>query len=207
MGKQARSQVTYRRILEAAAVEFAGNGYSDTNLQDVADRMELTKGAVYGHFSSKRQLAAALLERLDAAAEQLPVPPALPALARLHALTCRFAEHVEADVHLNAAVRLTLETAGSAPDVPGLLRLLGTRITDLAEQAERGGELAPAFDATSVAELVTALLVGAYVAAPAADRRGLADRVRLIWDALLPTLQRAGAEVNPSAAAPSPSSR
>ena len=42
--------------MEIAADLFLERGYSPVTMQDIADKCELTKGGVYGHFRSKGQL-------------------------------------------------------------------------------------------------------------------------------------------------------
>ncbi len=50
-----------QRILEAAADEFAKNGYKGTSVQAIADRVELPKANVLYYFKSKKGLYEALL--------------------------------------------------------------------------------------------------------------------------------------------------
>jgi len=47
---------TRLRILKAALDLFSKKGYDKTTFEDIADRITLTKGAVYWHFSSKPEL-------------------------------------------------------------------------------------------------------------------------------------------------------
>ena len=47
---------TRRILLETAAELFIERGYDVVSMQDIADRAEITKGGVYGHFRSKGQL-------------------------------------------------------------------------------------------------------------------------------------------------------
>lgn len=51
-------------VLAAARDEFAGRGYADAKIDRIAERAELTRGAVYSNFPSKRALYLAVL--LDA---------------------------------------------------------------------------------------------------------------------------------------------
>ena len=62
MTQQERARRTRERVLTAAAEVFASQGYSRATLSSVADRIGMTKGALYGHFSSKRSLAGALID-------------------------------------------------------------------------------------------------------------------------------------------------
>lgn len=47
---------TRKKILESALDLFFDNGYSQTNLDHIAENMGLTKGAIYWHFDSKFDL-------------------------------------------------------------------------------------------------------------------------------------------------------
>ncbi|MFW6205493.1 MAG: TetR/AcrR family transcriptional regulator, partial [Actinomycetota bacterium] len=52
---------TRERILEVALDLFRRHGYEGTSIRDVAERMGLTKAAVYYHFPSKESLLADVL--------------------------------------------------------------------------------------------------------------------------------------------------
>lgn len=108
--QQARTRAT---VLAAARAEFAEHGYAEAKIDRIAERAELTRGAVYSNFPSKRALYLAVLldettdaaaadphgpvDGLDAAAEafarirleRLPLAVDEPAAARLgaHSLT------------------------------------------------------------------------------------------------------------------------
>ena len=56
---------TKSRILDEALVMFAENGYKGTNLRDLAARLELSKSALYKHYSSKEDIWNALLDRME----------------------------------------------------------------------------------------------------------------------------------------------
>lgn len=53
---------TRRRLLEAAALLFARNGYQSTSVDDVAEAAGYSKGAFYYNFSSKDDLFDALVD-------------------------------------------------------------------------------------------------------------------------------------------------
>ncbi|TMR93442.1 TetR/AcrR family transcriptional regulator [Nonomuraea basaltis] len=52
---------TRAAVLAAAREEFAGRGYADAKVDRIAERVELTRGAVYSNFPSKRALYLAVL--------------------------------------------------------------------------------------------------------------------------------------------------
>ena len=49
-------------ILEAALTIFVKKGYSDTRMDDIVQEIGLSKGAIYHHFQSKRDLFISLIE-------------------------------------------------------------------------------------------------------------------------------------------------
>jgi AcrR family transcriptional regulator len=206
MAKQARSQLTHNRILSSAAAEFARHGYPHANLQEVAARIGLTKGALYGHFGSKKLLAEALVAQLDDLLRAFPTEPGpdgtAPAVAGLRSFSCSLADRIESDVRINAALRLVLDEAQATLEPPAFLTDLRQHSLDLVDRAQRADGLSPALAGGPVADLMVSMLVGAYCTAPAADRSGLAVRVRGMWDVLVPALTAPGPPERP--APPSP---
>jgi AcrR family transcriptional regulator len=55
---------TRERIIEAAEVLFALNGYEGTSMRDITERAEVNVAAVNYHFGSKENLLAVLLDRI-----------------------------------------------------------------------------------------------------------------------------------------------
>lgn len=51
-----------QRVLDTALALFTEHGYDGTSLQQIADRLGVTKAAVYYHFRHKDELLAALVE-------------------------------------------------------------------------------------------------------------------------------------------------
>ncbi|MCU1485633.1 MAG: transcriptional regulator, TetR family [Actinomycetia bacterium] len=56
---------TRQRILDAAAELFVERGYEATSLREIAERVGVTKAALYYHFPGKEDLLRALLEPLE----------------------------------------------------------------------------------------------------------------------------------------------
>src|SRR3954468_20430934 len=71
------------RVLDAARAEFAEHGFREAKIDRIADRAELTRGAVYSNFPGKRALYFAVLAD---AAEHEPHPSAEPGLTVREAL-------------------------------------------------------------------------------------------------------------------------
>lgn len=61
MARNAHPEVTEQRIIDTARDLFMEQGYEQTTIQDIVDRLgDLSKGAIYHHFASKE----AILDRL-----------------------------------------------------------------------------------------------------------------------------------------------
>ncbi len=54
-----KSELTKQFILETIAPIFNKNGYAATSMSDITDATGLTKGAIYGNFKNKEELAIA----------------------------------------------------------------------------------------------------------------------------------------------------
>jgi len=59
---------TRKALLDSAAALFAERGYAGTSLDEVVAAAEVTKGALYHHYSGKQAVFEAVLERVEAEA-------------------------------------------------------------------------------------------------------------------------------------------
>jgi AcrR family transcriptional regulator len=59
------AESTHEALLESAAACFVESGFAATSLDAVAKRARVTKGAIYHHFASKRDLFMAVLDRQE----------------------------------------------------------------------------------------------------------------------------------------------
>lgn len=55
---------TRQRILDEATALFTERGYADTSIRDISERLGMTKGALYYHFTSKDELLQAIVAPL-----------------------------------------------------------------------------------------------------------------------------------------------
>lgn len=65
--KKEEAQKTRQQLIEAAIGQFAARGVANTTLTDIADAAQVTRGAVYWHFTSKSEIFNAIWE------QQLPL--------------------------------------------------------------------------------------------------------------------------------------
>ncbi|HEX4721960.1 MAG TPA: TetR/AcrR family transcriptional regulator [Pseudonocardiaceae bacterium] len=208
MGRLSRAQTQERNratVLAAARAEFAERGFRDAKIDVIAERAELTRGAVYSNFPSKRALYFAVLA--DEADEVLHGPPggtvrdALGSLAR--AWTTRPAHHhslaeivaddairrpftqlMKLDALLLALAMERLRPLETAPDgpLPRLVRTAEVVLTTL----HGAGLLASAapgfvepFDVISACERLAGLDLNDYWAPPHAGPRP--ESIREPW--------------------------
>ncbi len=66
-----RRSDTRARIQETALQLFAELGYEQTSLREIAERLGVTKAALYYHFTSKEEIVASLIEDVAASIDEL----------------------------------------------------------------------------------------------------------------------------------------
>lgn len=143
----ADAAATARRILSAATGAFAAHGFADASVDDIARSADVTRGAVYHHFGSKRGLfdavaaalqsdvAAAVVGAADAAGED----PRAQLIAGSHAFVDAITEGeaarvllVEAPAAMGWSAWRALDDAASGVHLLEALRACGIG----AEEAE-----------------------------------------------------------------------
>lgn len=65
MSRNKHPEVTVNRIIDAAYKLFSTKGYEGTSIQDILDELgDLSKGAIYHHFTSKEEIFEAVSDRV-----------------------------------------------------------------------------------------------------------------------------------------------
>jgi AcrR family transcriptional regulator len=140
--RKKQPQLTRRTILEAAGAEFSRHSYAGTGLGAIVSRAELTKGALFHHFSDKRAMAVAWIEDLLAPAleERWMVPlEEVRSLDALRAFCRARCMELAPDDATSALVSLTSETAASDAVLGEALEKIFARWREsLAALLERG---------------------------------------------------------------------
>ncbi|MGW0751725.1 TetR/AcrR family transcriptional regulator [Streptomyces sp. NPDC002587] len=70
-GPQPRRGNTRQRIQDVALELFAEQGYEKTSLREIAERLEVTKAALYYHFKTKEDIIISLFEDLTRPIDEL----------------------------------------------------------------------------------------------------------------------------------------
>ncbi|MEV6116549.1 TetR/AcrR family transcriptional regulator [Streptomyces sp. NPDC052109] len=69
--KQQRRGNTRQRIQDVALALFAEQGYEKTSLREIAERLDVTKAALYYHFKTKEEIIVSVFEDLTKPIEEL----------------------------------------------------------------------------------------------------------------------------------------
>jgi AcrR family transcriptional regulator len=187
MPRQLRAEQTRATIITAAADLFDRHGYESTSLSDIVEHAQVTKGALYFHFSSKESLAQAVLD------EQVPfgaVPEQPCKLQEIIDMTFVVAQRLLTDSLLRGSVRLTVDQATPpGVDHSGPFRQWAERLTVLMEQARGQGELLPTVQPRDTVELLVGGFAGIQLMSRAlTDRTDLAHRISVLWSHILPSI-------------------
>lgn len=163
MALQARAEATRQRILDSAVELFEEVGYGETGLADVLMRANVSKGAFYYHFDSKRAIATAIIEdyrRRVADALRQRVGAAGPTLDGLILATFVSTELLRSDKHArvgNQLLQALSHVSGAASQVYGewTTQFVGAFVTGVEQVGVRDG-----VDAADTAEAAWASVLG-----------------------------------------------
>ncbi|MEU9653860.1 TetR/AcrR family transcriptional regulator [Streptomyces sp. NPDC048110] len=162
MAVQERARRTREKVLTAAAEVFAAQGYDRATLTAVAERIGMTKGALYGHFPSKRSLAGALIDDSRQAWTSLRTEhdaPGADAGGVLEGVVMGFAGRLQTDVRLRATVRLAADCPSLARALCDVLVEVRGALTELVRRAQRDSGF-PAYPPRLVAHLLMIVMYG-----------------------------------------------
>ncbi|MEV0676330.1 ScbR family autoregulator-binding transcription factor [Actinosynnema sp. NPDC050436] len=176
-------------LLSAAAEAFDRDGYVRATIDDVCDLAGVTKGALYGHFSSKKALAVAVLDR-----QAQEWTRTRERLQRVHRSPLQVLVDLGHAVNEDRAVaqRLLFQAPICDDDVVDRQVAQWTStVQELLRAAEYRGELRDGVDVEACADAVVAALVGVQLMSLAVeDPEGVARQVARLWRTWLPTLAR-----------------
>jgi len=187
MPPQARTE-TRERLLDAAQDLINRQGFAATSVDQILERVGLTKGAFFHHFPTKHDLARALIDRFAAAdgellrssmerAERLSDEPLQQVLIFV-GLMIEAAEALDASPHPGCLFATYCyesglfedETTGVIADAMLAWRAL---LGDKLRAAARERPLPDDIDVESLADMLTVLFEGAFVMARTFPRRAV----------------------------------
>lgn len=189
MPQQERAQRTRDTVLRAAGEAFAEKGFLGTNMADIFARAGVTKGALYFHFSSKEELAFAVIsagEEIGGALVQEVLGGDSPPLQKLIDITIRWASFIQTDPVVRANVRLIVEQGTYSREMPNSYEPWEQVVGTLLKEAQDRGELERSVDPKSLAEFVVSAFTGAQIVSYAmSGHKDLVRRIETMWQLLL----------------------
>jgi AcrR family transcriptional regulator len=164
--KQQRSDRTRATLIEAATTLLLDKGYAGTTLALLAQKVRMTKGAIYHHFADKEALLRAVVEHVRRTWERevgAHVPQAGDALARLGALFDHQARLIDKEPALCLLVTgLTLQSRSLGRDlatvVEGITADLAELVRGILADGQRAGTVRADLDASDMARSVVAIV-------------------------------------------------
>lgn len=177
----------------AAALTFERVGYSGATLEEIVQRADATKGALYFHFRSKADLAHAVLathyERLDAIIREAAAAD-LDAYNTLGHVITALARANQRDPIARAAVRLGDERDQLERDAPSPPVDWVEYVTKLLRRGQRDGSIRTAMNTAASARVIVASFYGVdLMSARLTGRDDLLKRVDEWWTMLAPSLR------------------
>ncbi|MFE0702140.1 ScbR family autoregulator-binding transcription factor [Streptomyces sp. NPDC058872] len=181
--KQERAERTRAAVIRAAAEVFAENGFAGASVTKIADRAEVTLGAIYFHFRNKEELARDIV----AMQPELVVPPH-PSQGLQHAVdvTLTWAYQLLESPVLRAGARLVWEQEHFTSPEENSHQQWTELIQEDLRTAQTRRELKAGTDVGALAGLIVNACTGAqmhsHIETSHAD---LPQRVENVWRCLL----------------------
>jgi len=187
LARQDRAERTRNAILDAAAAVFNERGFAGASLSEMLARAGVTKGALYFHFSSKEELAMALIEEQWKA--DLPyVDFENVSLQTVIDMTHAYAHNLRHNLRVRASNRLVLEANFSRPTPEVYDRWIGI-LTEILEKAQEQGDLRKEWPPAVVANWISATLIGLQSQSEVFNgMTDLHERITVQWQIALPGL-------------------
>ncbi|RNI31057.1 TetR/AcrR family transcriptional regulator [Rufibacter latericius] len=171
-----KSERTRQHIIERSAVLFNQKGFAGTSYQDLIEATGVTKGCLYGHFSSKEELAVAAFEF---AAQTLidrvgnAMAPYEKAGERLRALLDFYRTYLSNPIIaggcplLNTAVEADDNQPALHERVVRVLNRLHKGVRNLIELGKEQGQFHPSTDTQAIATFFISTVEGGILLAKA----------------------------------------
>ena len=176
---------TKRRIIRIASDLFSERSYLGVSMSDIAERLGITKPALYYHFSSKMEIYAEVLDGVlaDLRAAVADAAGAETPSRRLHQLVKNYLDFGIRERNLINAlvVRLVPDDADLRARIGAFRQELADHVQPIIEETVAGWCLPKATDSSSVAEMLVAMMDGLLVEHSFLDKpidsEGVADQI------------------------------
>jgi AcrR family transcriptional regulator len=160
---QDRAVETRKAIVWGAAAVFEEVGYGPASLQTVAEKAQVTRGALYFHFKSKELLALAVIDDQHARTQKSAadvVSRDLGPVETICALCSDFATLLQTDPVVRAGIRLTLESSTFGQRIKSPYTDWMQTMEQLTLQGQATGEISSRVDARAFGKYLVASFTG-----------------------------------------------
>ncbi|MEV4863670.1 ScbR family autoregulator-binding transcription factor [Streptomyces ossamyceticus] len=161
MAQQERAIRTREKILLAAAEVFDEVGYDAATISEILKRSGVTKGALYFHFSSKEELAQAVLANQLASVPPAPRQDLVLQQGLDETLVLAYLL-AKGDPMVRGSVRLTVDQVAPGDGLDRRIPMQGwiDHNADLLGKAKQSGEVLPHIDVDAVARMFVGAFTG-----------------------------------------------
>jgi TetR/AcrR family transcriptional repressor of nem operon len=185
-----RPDTTRDRLIAAAARQFAQLPYNLVSLDDILAEAELTKGAMYFHFSSKQALAVKIIEDLTEMTRSAVAELLDRNMSGLETLIefvfVRAVQDAQYDL-ARAGVRLIDALEDTAPEPRLLWKSRSDFVITLIEKAAAEGDVIDEQDPADIAQMLVALWVGVRRISNPDQPEDYLDNFKKAWMLSLPS--------------------
>lgn len=192
MARQARAELTRRRIIDAAVDAFGEVGYMGAMLGDVVDRADITKGALYHHFESKEALAWTIIEEgteRGLAAFRRMCESAAPAVENMVRGVLAAGELADRDKMVAVTGKLLRSVGEFDPAASHVYKRWLEAIVSQVSRVRAEGDLRDGLDPALAGEALTGAVIGSALLANETVGPGArAGQLTRLWEFLLPAL-------------------
>jgi AcrR family transcriptional regulator len=186
MAQQDRAIRTRQSILAAAATVFNERGYNSATIGEILARAEVTKGALYFHFASKKELA---LGVFDAQMADVPTLPQTTKLQELVDSGMVLAHRLSYEPLARASMRLALDQGATGLDRGAPFRTWIELNLRTLREARDQGELLPHINLADTAEVFAGAFSGVQMMSQVtSDGSDLSYRISVLLKHLMPSI-------------------
>ncbi|MGB0805990.1 MAG: TetR/AcrR family transcriptional regulator [Salibacteraceae bacterium] len=167
MGKKA--EITTEHIIRTVAPVFNKKGYSGTSLTDITKATGLTKGAIYGNFTDKNELAIkAFVYNVNVVANNIEkaINAHQTALGKLFAISAFYKDYYKFTYQfggcpiLNVGIDANHQNPDLMEKVKKVINKLQGNMTAIIEHGKTHGELKPELDAALYSRRIFSMIEG-----------------------------------------------
>ncbi|MUO26541.1 MULTISPECIES: TetR family transcriptional regulator [Rhizobium/Agrobacterium group] len=157
---------THMQLLNAAEQLFLTKGFDQTSLDEIAQAVGVTRGAVHWHFKNKRGILEALRNQafkpFEHLAARLPADSSVDVFAALEQILFDMLAHLQADERRRGVIRVSLhlDLSIKETDSDGILSTLKGKLLPLFQVAADRGQLTAPWNPASAAMTLSATISG-----------------------------------------------